>query len=91
MKETLDDLGTLVGGFGFGPRLIKEDDAVRAMRLVDAAGIDITTKAIWQDRTSLFHSVTDPALGEWLKDRAAYGRQSPPLATPGLPTPIPGT
>jgi hypothetical protein len=66
-----DALGTLVSGLGgFGPRVIKEDEAARAMKLVDEAGIDITQKAIWWDRYQILEGLYDEALINWLQQRA---------------------
>jgi len=65
-------LGTLVRGTGFEgfrSRAIDEDDAARAMQLVDDAGIDITTKAIWDDRETIAAGVEDPALAAWIRVR----------------------
>ncbi len=74
---TYADLGTLVGGFGFGSRLILEADAARAMKAVDEAGIDITRKAIWADRDHILAAVDEPELAAWLQDRE--NQVSPPL------------
>jgi hypothetical protein len=65
-------LGTLVrqtGIGGFGTRAIDEDETVRAMRLVDEAGIDITTRRIWQDRDLIAAGAEDGSLVEWLRQR----------------------
>ncbi len=72
-----DDLGTLVsGGFGGlgGSRVIDESDAVAAMKTVDDAGIDITRKAIWKDRSMLLRAPllrgpTGEDLKAWLEQR----------------------
>jgi len=71
------DLGTLVGGFGFGSRLILETDAARAMKVVDEAGIDIARKAIWADRDQILAGIDEPELATWLQDRV--NQVSPPL------------
>jgi|GEM_PF-4400976 len=51
---TYDDLGTLVSklpdGSKDGARLINEYEASEAMKLIEMAGIDIQSKAIWADR-----------------------------------------
>lgn len=69
---TYADLGTLVrqGAIaGFPIRVIMEDDAARAMRSVDEAGIDITGKAIWQDRDRIIEGIEDDlSLIDWLRD-----------------------
>jgi hypothetical protein len=59
------DLGILISGF-FGPRLIKEKEAAQAMRIVHEAGIDITQKAIWQDRETIVAGLNDESLKEWI-------------------------
>lgn len=84
-NATYDDLGILVGGFGFGSRIIDEDITVRAMQIVDKAGIDITRKAIWRDREMLGAGVEDRALADWLIERESG---PPPAVTPsaGLPS-----
>ena len=65
------DLGLLVSGFGgFGPRVIRETEAAQAMKLVGDAGIDITKKAIWQDRDKIVKGLQDENLKEWIQQRA---------------------
>ncbi len=65
-----DDLGILISGFGgFGARVIDEDVAARAMQLVDAAGINITGKAIWRDRLAIADGCDDTVLAGWLRNR----------------------
>ncbi|MGD2252276.1 MAG: hypothetical protein PVF70_05095 [Anaerolineales bacterium] len=68
------DLGILVRSTsitGIGSRVIGYDDAARAMQLVDDAGIDITTRAIWEDRDAVAEGVTDSALADWIRARSA--------------------
>lgn len=86
-NATYDDLGILVGGFGFGSRIIDEDITVRAMQIVDKAGIDITRKAIWSERAMLRNGVEDPALADWLIERES----GPPPTPRPSPTPAAGT
>jgi hypothetical protein len=70
-----DDLGTLVSGFGFGgSRSIQEIETAQAMMIVDEAGIDITRKAIWQDRYLILPALEDEGLEvegfrDWLQQR----------------------
>lgn len=64
-----DDLGTLVGGWITMSRLIHENETVRAMQLLDQAGIDLTLYRIWRDRNRLLEGVTEPTLREWLANR----------------------
>lgn len=62
-----DDLGTLIGGYG--GRLIGENEAVRALQLIDAAGISITRKRIWRDRQMLLNGLTDEGLKQWWQQK----------------------
>jgi hypothetical protein len=67
-----EDLGTLVSSYVVGgpqTRSIDEDETARAMFLVDEAGIDITNKAIWQDRNRVANGVLDTSLAEWIRGR----------------------
>jgi hypothetical protein len=67
------DLGTLVRSSslgGFQVRAITEEEAARAMQLVDQAGLDITQTAIWQDRARIISGIEDdPDLVSWLSER----------------------
>lgn len=49
-------------------RVITEHDAVLAMRLCEQAGLDITHRAIWQDRCVIRQGLADAALRRWLDD-----------------------
>jgi hypothetical protein len=64
------DLGILVEsytGFG-GSRVIGESQAARAMKICAEAGIDITQKAIWQDREQIQEGLDkQDALRAWLE------------------------
>lgn len=62
-----DDLGTLVSGWGYS-RVILEDEAARAMQLVDEAGLDITNYRIWADR-EMIAAEASPELARWLRER----------------------
>lgn len=71
---TYDDLGILVSRpayamFG-GSRVINEAEAARAMQLCDKAGINIKSKAIWQERAAILKQLTDEGLKRWLRERA---------------------
>jgi hypothetical protein len=44
----------------FGERAVRPADAARAMRICERAGIDITTKAIWRNRTMLLNAILWP-------------------------------
>ena len=62
------DLGILVSGFGgFGPRVIDEEDAARAMQICEEAGIDIKRKAIWGDRQRILNGLEARELKIWLE------------------------
>lgn len=69
-----DDLGILVRSFGpiaiGGTRIIGEREAARAMQIIDQAGIDITKKAIWQDRSKILEKLPDGDLKTWLRQKA---------------------
>lgn len=68
-NATFADMGTLVSEPG-NARVIGEDDAARAMKILADAGIAIKRKAIWQqDRAMLAKAVPDKALATWLRSR----------------------
>ena len=76
-----NDLGILVGNFGsrnieqgilgsnLGSRNIKEEEAAKAMRLCDDAGIDITRKTIWRDRQQILNGLEASDLKQWLEQK----------------------
>jgi hypothetical protein len=66
-NATHADLGTLT--FVGGGRVIGYDDTARAMMIVDRAGIDITSKAIWRDRADVRASSGDAEFRRWLARR----------------------
>lgn len=66
-NATHADLGTLT--FQGGERVIGYDDTARAMMIVDRAGIDITSKAIWSDRADVRAYSRDPEFRRWLARR----------------------
>jgi hypothetical protein len=68
---TFDELGMLVEGTRFGTSIINEEVALRAMMLVDQAGLNIREYAIWGDHSQLMVKVTDPELSAWLSDQVA--------------------
>jgi hypothetical protein len=61
-------LGTLVGSITRA-RVINETKAAQAMKAVDDAGIDITQKAIWWDRSQILQGLQDETLRNWLQQR----------------------
>ncbi|OGO24637.1 MAG: hypothetical protein A2Y54_03045 [Chloroflexi bacterium RBG_16_51_16] len=73
-----DELGMLVGGSPFGQPLILEEDAVRAMMLVEQAGVDIRKYSIWRDRYALLIEVTEPDLVTWLGEELGAEDSSAP-------------
>ncbi len=77
-----DELGMLVGGSPFGPALIQEADAARAMMLADEAGVDIRKYSIWRDRVTLLSKVTEPELVAWLGDQITSAE---PISSPVVP------
>jgi hypothetical protein len=85
-----DELGMLVGGSPFGPPLIEEAHAARAMRLVDEAGVDINKYSIWRDRYALLVEVTDPELMTWLREQTEATEPGAGTVAPGQPTAVGG-
>lgn len=63
-NATHADLGTLT--FVGGGRVIGYDDTARAMMIIDRAGIDITSKAIWNDRAMVRSNSGDAEFRRWL-------------------------
>jgi hypothetical protein len=67
------DLGVLVRRSHFQPvggtRVIQEPDAAQAMKICDAAGIDITRKAIWRDRQRILEVLPEGAVKKWLREK----------------------
>lgn len=65
------DLGILVRRSAFqvfgGTRAIDETEAARAMKICVDSGIDITRKAIWQNRATIAAGVEDEVLRKWLE------------------------
>jgi alpha-glucoside transport system substrate-binding protein len=63
-----DGLGRLAGIGGFG-RVISEEEAAEAMRLVDDAGLTITRFRIWADHSQIAERAS-PELAKWIWSRA---------------------
>jgi len=66
-----DDLGILIAsrnGYS-GSRVINEPEAAEAMRTCVEAGIDITRKAIWNDRGRILRGLNEGALKSWLSQK----------------------
>lgn len=66
------DLGILVADSGFSmfsPRAINEEEAARAMKICDEAGIDIKRKAIWQNRDVILRGIESTELANWLRKK----------------------
>lgn len=64
------DMGILVSGSGgFGPRVIVEEDAARAIQICEEAGIDIKGKAIWRDRQLILNGLEAGELKTWLDQK----------------------
>lgn len=61
---TYAELGTLTSQFV--GRTIRASHAAGAMQLCDKAGIDITRKAIWEDRHQILESLEASAVKDWL-------------------------
>ncbi len=66
--EDMGVLQTAIGPFPIG-RTIQEKHVVQAMQLCEEAGIDITRKAIWKDRTRLLRELPEGCLKEYLEAR----------------------
>jgi hypothetical protein len=70
-NATYLDLGILLArqkGIG-GSRAINEQESARAMKICDEAGIDITRKAIWEDRQRIFMGLGEGELKTWLSHK----------------------
>jgi len=64
-------LGILVDsptGFG-GSRVINEREVAQALKIIDQAGINFTSKRIWQDRERIVSGLKDEALKRWLRQK----------------------
>jgi hypothetical protein len=68
---TYDELGMLVEGSRFGTSMIRENDAVRAMMLVEKAGLSIRGHAISRDLIQFMGKVTESDLSVWLSSQFA--------------------
>jgi hypothetical protein len=68
---TFDELGMLVEGSRFGTSIVNEEVALRAMMLLDQAGLNIREYAIWGEHSQLMVKVTDSDLSAWLSDQIA--------------------
>ena len=76
-NASYDDLGTLVQSgpetlpsgvviYHSGDRVIREDDAARALKILNEAGIDILKKQIMADRDGIAAGMRDSSLKIWL-------------------------
>jgi hypothetical protein len=67
------DLGILVSRSAYqyygGTRQIKEYESAKAMKICEEAGIDITRKAIWNDRNRILSELKDETLKKWLEGK----------------------
>lgn len=68
---SFDELGMLVEGSRFGTSIINENDAVRALMLLDEAGLPIRSYAIWGAREQFIGKVSEPDLTAWLGNQVA--------------------
>ncbi len=73
---TFDALGVLVEGSRFGNPIINENNAVRAMMLVEESGIDVHKYAIWGELGQLRPKVTETDLLAWMANQAASEQAS---------------
>ena len=53
-----------------GKQMIDENIAGTAMMVIDYNGVDITTKAIWDDREEILAGITVASLRSWLENHA---------------------
>ena len=72
-NSTFGQMGSLVSTredhLGVTQRVINRAHAAYAMKICQSSGIDITKKAIWQDRRTIATEVADTRLREWLQRR----------------------
>jgi hypothetical protein len=54
-----------------GTRLIRQAEVARALQILEAAGIDFRTKAIWKDRELILSGLGDTELATWLRGRSS--------------------
>ncbi len=66
-----DDLGILMGSRNGGAnyRVINEEEAARAMKVCGEAGINIKSKAIWENRKKILRGLKDEELKKWLQQK----------------------
>jgi hypothetical protein len=86
---TFDELGILVEGSRFGSSIINENDTLRAMMLVDEAGLHIRDYAIWEDRMQLISKATDVSLSTWMNNQIATQTSEDATQTIQEETPTP--
>ena len=60
------DLGILVN---YASRVINEEEAARALQLLDEATVDITKKRLWRDRETIIAGLPGGELKSWLQNR----------------------
>lgn len=81
-----DDLGILTESYGplglGGSRVIRAAEAARAMKIAEEAGIDVTRKAIWNDREKILQQLKEGELKRWLRRRAGVFLNLRPLREP---------
>lgn len=69
------DLARYVSRFSHMPtggvQIIKQYETARALKICDEAGIDITRKAVWQDRATILEGLEDADLKAWLEAKQA--------------------
>lgn len=70
-NSNFDDLGILVRNNMF--RSISYEDTAQAMKIIDEAGIDITNRAIWEDREIILDEVRNDEIKDWLLEREFQG------------------
>jgi hypothetical protein len=72
-NASYSDLGILVTRSQFqafgGTRTIRETETARAMKICTEAGIDVTRKRIWNDRSTIFQGLADGDLRKWFEEK----------------------
>ncbi len=66
-----DELGMLVKDTRFGDPVITENDAARALMLIDQAGLNVHQRLIWEDLIQLWAKADDPDVSDWMDTQYA--------------------
>lgn len=77
------ELGTLVGG-SFNSRMINEKEAASAMKIMAEIGLDLTGKAIWNDRETILAGLPGGSVRDWLASQVDGNDQEPMMSMPDI-------